>query len=179
MLFPTVDFAVFFLVAFTGSWLLRPYKIAWRWFILAASFVFYGWWDWHYLLLLALSIGLNWFFGFAIFRALTPDGERTPASRWLVRIAVIVNLGILGYFKYFDFFMSTVTERLRSIGISVDSPMLNIILPVGISFFTFQAISYVIDIGRGQWRKPLNLLDFGVYLFIFRSSRCRTDCPSQ
>ncbi len=167
MLFPTIDFAVFFLVVFTVSWILRPHKIAWRWFILAASFVFYGWWDWNYLLLLFLSIGINWFFGLAVFRALTPEGERTDASRWIVRIAVIVNLGILGYFKYVDFFLASITERMRSIGISVDSPLLNVVLPIGISFFTFQAISYVIDIGRGEWRKPLNFLDFGVYLSFF------------
>jgi len=167
MLFPTVDFAVFFLVVFTGSWLLRPYKIAWRWFILASSCVFYGWWDWNYLMLLFLSIGINWFLGLAVFRSLTPEGERTNASRWIVRIAVVVNLGILGYFKYFDFFVSTIADKMRSIGISVDAPILNIILPIGISFFTFQAISYVIDIGRGQWRKPLTLLDFAVYLSFF------------
>ena len=90
MLFPTIDFAVFFLVVFTVSWILRPHKIAWRWFILAASFVFYGWWDWNYLLLLILSIGINWFFGLAVFRSLTQEGERTNLSRWIVRIAVIV-----------------------------------------------------------------------------------------
>ena len=105
MLFPTIDFAVFFLVVFTGSWLLRPHKIAWRWFILASSCVFYGWWDWNYLMLLFLSIGINWFLGLAVYRSLTPEGERTNASRWLVRTAVVVNLGILGYFKYFDFFV--------------------------------------------------------------------------
>ncbi|MEX1218563.1 MAG: MBOAT family protein [Acidimicrobiales bacterium] len=167
MLFPTIDFGIFFLVVFTVSWLLRPHRIAWRWFILAASCVFYGWWDWNYLMLLFLSIGLNWFLGLMIARALSPEGDRTNASRWLVRIAVIANLGILGYFKYFDFFVSTISERLRSIGITVDGPMLNIVLPIGISFFTFQAMSYVIDIGRGQWRKPLNFLDFAVYLSFF------------
>jgi alginate O-acetyltransferase complex protein AlgI len=167
MLFPTVDFAVFFLVVFTGSWLLRPYKIPWRLFILASSCVFYGWWSWNYLLLLFASIGINWFLGKAVFRSLTPDGDRTNASRWLVRLAVVVNLGILGYFKYFDFFVTTIADKMRSIGISVDAPILNIILPIGISFFTFQAISYVIDIGRGQWRRPLTLLDFAVYLSFF------------
>jgi len=167
MLFPTIDFAVFFLVVFTGSWLLRPYEKPWRWFILAASCVFYGWWDWNFLILLFLIIGINWFFGLAVFKALTPEGEKTNASKWLVRIAVVINLGILGYFKYFDFFLSTVTEKLRSLGVSVDAPILNIVLPIGISFFTFQAISYVMDIGRGQWRRPVALLDFAVYLSFF------------
>lgn len=167
MLFPTIDFAVFFMVVFTGSWILRPHRKLWRWFILLASCVFYGWWDWNYLFLLLGSIGINWFLGLAVFKALTPEGERTNASRWIVRAAVVINLGILGYFKYFEFFATTIAEKLRSLGISVDTPLLNIILPVGISFFTFQAISYVMDIGRGEWRRPLNLLDFGVYLSFF------------
>ncbi|MBU3700452.1 MAG: MBOAT family protein [Acidimicrobiia bacterium] len=167
MLFPTVDFAVFFVVVFTFSWLLRPYRQVWKAFILAASCVFYGWWSWNYLLVLFVSIGMNWAFGLLTFRVLTPEGERTTASRWLVRLAVVANLGILGYFKYADFFISTITDKLRTVGIAVDGPILNVVLPIGISFFTFQAISYVIDIGRGQWRRPLSLLDFAVYLSFF------------
>lgn len=167
MLFPTVDFAVFFVVVFTISWLLRPNRQAWKLFILAASCVFYGWWSWNYLLVLFLSIGMNWAFGLVAFRLLTPEGEKTPSSRWLVRIAVAANLGILGYFKYADFFISTITDKLRTVGIAVDGPFLNVVLPIGISFFTFQAISYVVDIGRGQWRRPLSLLDFAVYLSFF------------
>lgn len=167
MLFPTIDFAVFFLVVFTGSWLLRPYKKAWRWFILAASCVFYGWWDWNYLFILLVSIVLNWALGRAVFASLTPEGERTDRSKWLVRGAVVVNLGILGYFKYFDFFITSISDRMRSIGIDVDMPILDIVLPIGISFFTFQAISYVMDIGRGEWRRPLDFLDFAVYLSFF------------
>lgn len=167
MLFPTIDFAVFFVVVFTLSWMLRPNPKLWRWFILGASCVFYGWWSWDYLLLLFASILINWFFGRVVHSALTPEGERTSASKWLVRAAVVINLGILGYFKYFDFFISTITDKLNSLGISVDGPILNIVLPIGISFFTFQAISYVMDIGRGQWRRPLPLLDFAVYLSFF------------
>jgi alginate O-acetyltransferase complex protein AlgI len=167
MLFPTVDFAVFFVVVFTLSWLLRPYRQAWKLFILVASCVFYGWWSWNYLLVLFLSIGMNWAFGLVTSRALTPEGERTTASRWLVRIAVVANLGVLGYFKYADFFISTITDKLRTVGIAVDGPILNVVLPIGISFFTFQAISYVVDIGRGQWRRPMSLLDFAVYLSFF------------
>lgn len=167
MLFPTVDFAVFFMVVFTGSWVLRPYPKAWRWFILASSFVFYGWWDWNFLYLLMASIAINWLLGLMVHRSLSPEGGRTPASIWLVRVAVIVNLGILGYFKYFSFFVSSIADRLNSVGISVDAPLLRIVLPIGISFFTFQALSYVIDIGRGHWREPLPLLDFAVYLSFF------------
>ena len=167
MLFPTIDFAVFFMVVFTGSWVLRPYRRAWRWFILASSCVFYGWWDWNFLYLLLGSIVMNWLFGLLVHRALGPDGERTDASRWLVRLAVVANLGVLGYFKYFEFFITSIAERLQSLGISANAPLLHIVLPIGISFFTFQAISYVIDIGRGHWRQPLPLLDFAVYLSFF------------
>ena len=172
MLFPTIDFAVFFLVVFTGNWLLRPYRVAWRLFILAASFFFYGYWfserD-HLPLasLLAFSIIVNWAFGKAVFASLTPDGERTDRSRWLVRAAVVVDLGVLGYFKYANFFISSVTDRLAELGIHANSLTLNVILPIGISFFTFQAISYVIDVGRGVWREPVPLLDFAVYLSFF------------
>ena len=110
MLFPTIDFAAFFLVVFTGNWLLRPYRLAWRWFILAASFFFYGYWfssrdNLPLTALLAFSIVVNWAFGRAVHRALTPEGGRTEQSGWLVRAAVVVNLGVLAYFKYANFFV--------------------------------------------------------------------------
>ena len=172
MLFPTIDFAIFFLVVFTGNWLLRPYRLAWRWFILASSFFFYSYWfsqrD-HLPLtaILAFSIVVNWAFGKAVFNALTPEGGRTSRSRWLVRAAVVVDLGVLAYFKYVNFFVSSLTDRLAVIGVHPDNTFVNVILPIGISFFTFQAISYVIDIGRGAWRQPVDLLDFAVYLSFF------------
>ncbi|MGZ4759513.1 MAG: MBOAT family O-acyltransferase [Acidimicrobiales bacterium] len=172
MLFPTIDFAVFFLVVFTGSWLLRPHRVAWKLFILASSFFFYGYWfsersNLPLAGILAFTIVVNWAFGQAVFNAMTPEGERTERSRWLVRAAVVVDLGVLGYFKYANFFLSSFTERLSSIGVHVSDPTISVILPIGISFFTFQAISYVIDIGRGVWRKPVPLLDFAVYLSFF------------
>ena len=172
MLFPTIDFAIFFLVVFTGNWLLRPYRLTWRWFILAASFFFYGYWfssrD-HLPLtaILAFTIVVNWAFGRWVHQALTSEGGRTPRSRWLVRAAVVVDLGVLAYFKYVNFFVASVADRLAFLGINSNGVMLNVILPIGISFFTFQAISYVIDIGRGAWREPVPLLDFAVYLSFF------------
>ncbi|MCD9623509.1 MBOAT family O-acyltransferase [Rhabdothermincola salaria] len=167
MLFPTIDFAVFFVVVFTASWLLRPRHTVWRWFMLAASCYFYAYWEFGYLFLLLGSIGVNWLFGEAVYRALGPDGQRTTASKWLVRASVVVNLAALGYYKYLDFFVSSVSDRLESLGLDVDPPVLEILLPVGISFFTFQAMSYVLDIGRGEWRRPMTLLDFAVFLSFF------------
>jgi D-alanyl-lipoteichoic acid acyltransferase DltB (MBOAT superfamily) len=167
MLFPTIDFAIFFVVVLTGNWLLRPHPTRWKLFILAASLFFYGYFRWYYVLLLVGSIVVNWWFGQHIFRSLGPDAERTPTSRWLVRAAVVVNLGALGFFKYAEFSLSAGTNTLDRLGFGLDPPFLNVLLPVGISFFTFQAISYVIDIGRGEWRKPMVLLDFAVYLSFF------------
>lgn len=167
MLFPTVDFAIFFVVVFTGNWLLRPFPKRWRLFILAASLIFYGWFRWYYVFLLLGSIGVNWFFGRQIYASLGPDGQRTPTSTRLVRLAVLINLGALGVFKYAEFVLSTGSSWLNRLGFDLDPPLLGIVLPVGISFFTFQAISYVVDIGRGEWRKPMPLLDFAVYLSFF------------
>lgn len=166
MLFPTIDFAVFFLVVFTGSWVLRPYKRAWLWFLLVASFVFYGWWDWRFTFLLGGSILANWGFGEAVTRSLGEYRSRTAASRWWVRGAVVANLGVLAYFKYLDFFVGSVANGLADAGLPVDPPVLEVILPVGISFFTFQALSYVIDIGRGEL-SAMPLLRFATYLSFF------------
>src|SRR3954453_16253786 len=133
MLFPTVDFALFFLVVFTGSWLLRPHRTAWKLFILASSFFFYGYWfssRSHLPLagILAFTIVVNWAFGQAVYNALTPEGQRTTRSRWLVRAAVVVDLGVLAYFKYTNFFLSSFVERLDSIGIHLSEPTVNAIL---------------------------------------------------
>lgn len=167
MLFPTVDFAIFFVIVLTGNWLLRPHPTRWKLFILAASFFFYGYFRWYYVFLLGGSILVNWWFGQRIFASLGPDAERTPASRWLVRAAVVVNLGALGFLKYAEFALSSSDDVLDRLGLGLDPPFLNVLLPVGISFFTFQAISYVMDIGRGEWRRPMHLLNFAVYLSFF------------
>jgi alginate O-acetyltransferase complex protein AlgI len=167
MLFPTLEFAVFFVVVFTASWLLRPAApMGWRVFMLGASLFFYGYWDSRFIGLLLGSIVVNHLLGDLIYRSLGPDGTRTAASRNLVRLAVVLNLAVLGWFKYYGFFSVEVTNWLERAGLGVDPPLLQLILPIGISFFTFQAMSYVIDIGRTDI-KPMKLLDFAVYLSFF------------
>jgi alginate O-acetyltransferase complex protein AlgI len=300
MLFPTIDFAVFFVIVFTGSWMLRPYPKAWRWFLLLSSCVFYldpfnptasagqtpivvnlvivgliagsaaatslilkaafgtiggaeattagarashrrrlaegaaatdpdadGDGDtsdeyrdvltddepagdggdaappstrprgasaasiWAPLVVgalllvgnifingafpdridqssrfLFLLIGvalLNQTFAMAVFNALGPTRERTTTSLWLVRIAVLVDLLVLGYFKYTNWFLESFSVIAEKLGLTLP---LQILLPIAISFFTFQAISYVVDVGRGELR-PVPLLDFTVYLTFF------------
>jgi D-alanyl-lipoteichoic acid acyltransferase DltB (MBOAT superfamily) len=161
LLFPTFEFAVFFSVVFVVSWLLRPRPQAWRWFLLAASFVFYGAFEWSYTLLLAGSILANQAFAVAIHKR---DDERQ--RRAILAAAVVVNLAVLGYYKYTDFFIESVDAVLGSLGVDLDWVPLEIVLPVAISFFTFQALSYVIDVYRHD-AEPSPLLDFAVYLSFF------------
>jgi alginate O-acetyltransferase complex protein AlgI len=164
MLFPTLDFAVFFLVAFVVTWLLRPANpMAWRVAMLGMSAYFYAYWDAPFVTLLLGSILVNHLIGEQVHRALD-RGAPTLASRRWVRLGVAVNLGILAWFKYYDFFALQLNNWFHTVG--VDLPILELVLPVGISFFTFQAMSYVIDIGRGDI-EPMNIIDFGVYLSFF------------
>ncbi len=165
MLFPTVVFAVFFVAAFMANWLLRPTHTVWRVAMIAASWIFYGWWKWSFVGLLVASSVVNWLFGHAISAALGPGGERTAASRWVVRGAVAANLALLGWFKYAEFLVVEVWNPLPGPDLDVGL-VANIVLPVGISFFTFQALSYVIDLGRGH-QERMSLLDFSLYLAFF------------
>jgi len=166
VLFPTVAFAIFFVVAFTVSWLLRPTYRLWLWVMTAISLVFYGWTDERFVLLLAGSIVVNWGFGQAVWLNLGEGGERTPVSTQLVRAAVVVNLGFLGFFKYYGFFVDSFADATDAIGLGLQPRILEIALPIGISFFTFHALSYVIDIGRGQLR-PMRLDEYGLYMSFF------------
>ncbi len=161
MLFPTATFAIFFLVVLPLSWLLMPRGERWRPFIVAASFVFYAGWDWRFCFLLAGSIVWNQWFALAIHRR--PD---TRTRKRLLAVAVAGNLAVLGYFKYADFFVTSTNNAFAWFGIDVPLEARSIILPVGISFFTFMAISYVVDVYRGDFT-PTGLGKFAAYLSFF------------
>ena len=161
MLFPTAQFGIFFIVVFLVSWRLRPNRRAWMAFTLAASYVFYGWWDWRFVFLIAASTLFNQLLGTAIFR--THDDAR---RKLLMGLAVGGNLVVLGFFKYYEFFVVSVTNGLAKLGLGADPPLLRILLPIGISFFTFQAISYVVDIYRRDL-EPATPIEFGMYLSFF------------
>ena len=161
MLFPTVEFAAFFSLAFVGSWLLRPRPLAWRLFILGCSFVFYAWWDPRFTLLLLASTVLNQSAAVVIHRS-----TGTSARRAVLFGTVALNLVVLGFFKYYGFFVTSVSGALARLGLDTNPPLLQVVLPVGISFFTFQALSYVIDTYRGD-TEPAPALDFAVYLSFF------------
>ena len=156
MLFPTFTFAVFFAVVLPLSWALRGRPVAWKTLILLASYVFYGYWDWRFLGLLAAMTLVNEVAAVGIHRAVDE-----PRRRRLTAIAILFDLGVLAVFKYYGFFVSSLEDSF-----GWEGPALTIVLPVGISFFTFQAISYVVDVKRGE-ATPAPLLDFAVYLSFF------------
>jgi alginate O-acetyltransferase complex protein AlgI len=143
--FPTIEFAAFFVVVFVLSWALMPHPRAWRPFILAASYLFYGWIDWRWVLLLIASSVVNTVAAQVIARS-PSDAARKRA----LIAAVAFDLGLLAVFKYLGFFVSEMDGALDSIGLGSPLPLVQIVLPIGISFFTFQAISYVVDVYRGE-----------------------------
>ncbi|HEY5872375.1 MAG TPA: hypothetical protein VIT46_03980, partial [Gaiellaceae bacterium] len=161
MLFPTATFAIFFMIVLPLSWALMRSGESWRAFIIAASFVFYAGWDWRFCFLLAFSIAWNQAFALAI------HGRSSKhARKQLLVVALVGNLGLLGYFKYYDFFVTSTNNLFALAGIDVPLEARSILLPVGISFFTFMAISYVVDVYRGDFA-PVGLGTFAAYLSFF------------
>ena len=161
MLFPTATFAIFFMIVLPLSWLLMPRGERWRPFIIFASFVFYAGWDWRFCFLLAFSIVWNQVLALAI------HGRRDARARkWLLAGALAGNLAILGYFKYYDFFVTSTNNLFAFAGIDVPLQARSVLLPVGISFFTFMGISYVVDVYRRDF-EPVGFGKFAAYLSFF------------
>jgi D-alanyl-lipoteichoic acid acyltransferase DltB (MBOAT superfamily) len=161
LLFPTATFAIFFLIVLPLSWLTMPWPHRWRPFIILASYVFYSWWDWRFVLLLAGCTVWNQVLAVRIWRARVPSQRKA-----LLLLALAGNLGVLGYFKYYDFFVSSTDNMATTVGLDLPLSLKTIVLPVGISFFTFMAISYVVDAYRGDF-EPTTLEKFAVYLSFF------------
>jgi D-alanyl-lipoteichoic acid acyltransferase DltB (MBOAT superfamily) len=162
MLLPTLSFGIFFLAVYSGAWLLRGSNEWRKIFLLVASWVFYGWWDARFVLLLIASAVLNWGAARLILACETRQGWR---QAWLA-LGVAANLSILGFFKYYGFFMVQLEAGLHALGWQRDLAILQIVLPVGISFFTFQGMSYLIDIYRRQ-TAPAGLLDMTLLMSFF------------
>jgi D-alanyl-lipoteichoic acid acyltransferase DltB (MBOAT superfamily) len=161
MLFPTIDFAIFFAIAFTVHWLLNPYRGWWKLAMIALSYVFYGWVGWSYCLLL-FSTTVVAFAGGAFV-----DAARTDRARRITMgVAVAALLGILGWFKYYGFVSVNLDNVTHAVGLGHAVPLVQVGLPIAISFFTFMAISYVVDIYR-RVLEPARPLDFMLYLSFF------------
>jgi D-alanyl-lipoteichoic acid acyltransferase DltB (MBOAT superfamily) len=162
MLFPTPQFAIFFFAVFAAAWLLRTKTEPRKLMLLAASYFFYGYWDWRFMALLAGSSLFNYGAGLAV----AASNNETNRYR-LVALATAGNLGVLGLFKYYNFFIDSLTDLTLALSIQRDMPFLEIILPIGISFFTFQGISYVVDVYRRQLNPVTSPVDLALYISFF------------
>lgn len=163
MLFNSIGFLIFLPIVFILYWCVfnKNYKFQ-NMLLLAASFYFYGCWDWRFLFLLIFSIGLDYFSGIQIENSKT----KKEATFWLT-LSIVINLGFLGFFKYYNFFIENFAELLSSLGLTVNIWTLKIILPVGISFYTFHGLSYVIDVYKKRIPAERNYVDYAVFVSYF------------
>jgi len=159
MLFTQLEFPIFFLIVLIATWTCRT-RTTRNTLLLAASYYFYAYWDYRFCGLLILSTVVD----FVVARAIAASSNPTTRRGWLM-VSLVVNLGVLGFFKYFNFFIESAAPILHSIGLS--SSTLSIILPVGISFYTFQTLSYTIDVYRGVIKPTNRFLDFATYVAFF------------
>jgi D-alanyl-lipoteichoic acid acyltransferase DltB (MBOAT superfamily) len=160
MQFHTVTFWLFFALV-AGLYFRLPHRGQNR-LLLVASYVFYGWWDWRFLALIAVSTLVDFVAGLRI----AASGRPVVRRAWLCA-SISTNLGLLGVFKYYNFFAGELAALLAWIGLPTSLHSLNILLPVGISFYTFQTLSYTIDVYRGQTQPTRHLLDFGLFVSFF------------
>ena len=167
MLFNSFEFAIFLPIVFLLYWFVFDYALSkckhqlllQNLFIVIASYIFYGWWDWRFLILIAITTVLSFLSGIGIEKAPTQRGKKA-----VMITNIIVNLGILGVYKYYDFFAR---EFAQLFGMESDFLLLHLILPVGISFYTFQALSYSIDVYRKQIEPCHDIVAFTAFLSFF------------
>ena len=160
MLFNSVEFFIF-ITLFIPLYFL--YKGRQRlWVILIGSYIFYGWWDYRFLLLIGLLTGINYYCGLQM-----SAKKNIKERRFLLIVSVVSSLSILGFFKYFNFFTENISNLLHLIGLGSGFNFVNIILPVGISFYVFQTLSYTIDVYNGKIKSEQSLLNFSVFVAFF------------
>lgn len=163
MLFNSLEFALFLPVIFIIYWLLNKSNLKIQnAFLLLSSYYFYASWDWRFLFLLIFSTLLDYFSGIKM-----SEAKNNFAKKSWFWLSITINLGFLGLFKYYNFFIQTFSQAITSIGLHVDIWTLNVILPVGISFYTFHGLSYVIDIYNGKIKPEKNLVDYSLFVSFF------------
>jgi len=163
MLFNSIEFLIFLPIAFVCYWFVFGRTIRARnLFLLVISYVFYGWWDWRFLSLLILSSSVDYLLGIAMGRM----PEKSKRKRLLL-VSLLVNLGMLGIFKYFNFFQREFIDLFASWGVELNPWSLQIVLPVGISFYTFQTLSYTIDVYRGNLKPCKDVVAFFAFVSFF------------
>lgn len=163
MFFNSVDFAIFLPIVFIFYWFVtkRNLKLQ-NILIVIASYVFYGWWDWRFLSLIAFSTVIDYTVGIGLSKQDNPQKRKL-----LLWTSIVVNLGILGFFKYSNFFIENFTAAFSLFGTNIKPNTLNIILPVGISFYTFQTLSYSIDVYRRKLEPTKDFIAFAAFVSFF------------
>jgi D-alanyl-lipoteichoic acid acyltransferase DltB (MBOAT superfamily) len=162
MLFNSVDFAIFFPVVFFVYWLLSKNLKTQNLFLLAASYFFYGWWNWRYLSLVLLCTITNYVAGSLLKKTMDQKRRKT-----ILILCCLVSLGVLGVFKYYDFFVNSFADAFSCAGIQLHIKNLNLLVPVGISFYTFHTLSYTIDVYRGKFEPTGDVVSFSLFVSIF------------
>ncbi len=163
MIFNSIEFAIFLPIIFTIYWILANKNLTIRnLLLLASSYFFYGWWDARFLILIFFSSILDYSVGLFIYKA-----KRQAVKKRLLYFSLIANLGLLFFFKYFNFFASELAHGLQTLGFNSHIRTLQIILPVGISFYTFQTLSYTIDIYKGKLKPTDNPIAFFAFVSFF------------
>ena len=160
MLFDTPVYVVFLILVVAAYWCLG-FRNQNR-FLLAASYLFYGWWDWRFLCLMIASTVIDYFIAIRI-----SDTKDLRVRRSLLVLSLAINFSILGFFKYFDFFTGSLLGALGSVGIPASLPFLKIILPPGISFYTFQEVAYIVDVYHEKVPASRSFLDYALFISLF------------
>jgi alginate O-acetyltransferase complex protein AlgI len=162
VLFNSFEFFALFPLLFLLYWGLNNKSIAWQnGLLLLASYSFYSWWSWKFAGLLALSTILDYLYGFAV------ASHNRKKAKLFVWLSVINNLGILAIFKYYNFFAAQLSALMQLLGLNIPIYLLEIVLPIGISFYTFHGMSYVFDIYRGKMQPVKNIVDYGLFVSFF------------
>lgn len=165
MLFNSIDFAIFLPVFFILYWFVTAKSLRLQnLLILFSSYVFYGWWDYRFLALIAFSTLVDYVIGLLIWKDIKQGGKN---KFYYLLTSVFVNIGFLGFFKYYNFFVDNFTKAFTFFGYEFGSSTLNIILPVGISFYTFQTMSYTLDIFNGKLEPTKNFIGFAAFVSFF------------
>ena len=163
MLFNSIDFAIFLPIVFILYWFVTNKNLKLQnLLIVVASYVFYGWWDWRFLSLILFSTIVDYSIGLRL-----KNEENQKNRKLFLWISILVNLGFLGFFKYYNFFLENFNNAFSFFGTEISANSLNIILPVGISFYTFQTMSYTIDVYRRKLEPTKDFVAFSAFVSFF------------
>lgn len=162
MLFNSIEFLIFLPIVFALYWLSKKSLKLQNLLIVVVSYIFYGWWNYRFLFLIALTTACSFLSGLLVEKC-----ERQRAKKAITISNITLNLGILGVYKYYNFFTDSFQQILNSLGMHADWPVLNLVLPVGISFYTFQALSYTIDVYNKKIEPTHDVVSFFAFISFF------------